>query len=71
MATRKDATTKLAVQVILSSDGEKEKYGQRVFMHINPALSDEDVLSIGTKLGALQSYAVKAVNRTDAAGLGE
>lgn len=71
MATRKDATTKLAVQVILSRDGEKEKYGQRVFMHINPELSDEDVLSIGTKLGALQSYEVKTVNRTDAAGLGE
>ena len=52
MATRKDATTKLAVQVILSNDGEKEKYGQRVFMHINPELSDEDVRRVA--VGAIK-----------------
>ncbi len=70
MATRQDATTKLTVKVLLSGEGEKESYEQRAFAHINPGLSDEDVLSIGTKLGALQSYPVASVNRTDAAGLG-
>ena len=30
-------------------------------------LSDEDLLSIGTKLGALQRYEVAAVGRTDSA----
>ena len=69
MTTRQDATTKLAIRVILSQDGEKKTYAQRIFTHISPALSDEEILSIGRKLGALQAHEVEIVSRTDVAGL--
>lgn len=72
MATRKDAATKLALKVkLVDEETGKITYGQRVFAHINPALSDEDAFSVGTELGALQSHEVMAVGRTDAAELGE
>ena len=42
---------------------------QRTIANVNPALADEDLLSIGTKLGALQRYEVASVGRTDSADI--
>ncbi len=68
---RTAATTKLTLKVMLGEEDGKALYGQRSFSHINPELSDEDALSIGRKLGALQAYELAGVNRTDAGGLSE
>ncbi len=71
MATRMNPATKLQLKVITSTDSAgKEHIAVRSF-HVNPALSDDDVLSIGTKLGSLQSYPVSAICRQDDAALDE
>ncbi len=70
MAKRTEEATKLAVKVkVENPETGKAAYSQRIFAHIDPALSDEDAFSIGTKLGALQAHEVAGLNRTDAAGL--
>lgn len=71
-ATKKNQTSKLIIRVEsgVNSSGAAV-YSQRTFTHINPALSDDDVLNIGKVLGALQKYPVDSVNRQDAAALAE
>lgn len=68
MAKKSEQTTKLVLKVVTGqkADGTLST-AQRVFAGMNPALADEDILSIGTKLGALQRYEVAAVGRTDSA----
>ena len=46
-------------------------YRQRSFANMNPALSDEDVLNIGTTIGQLQEHNVESISRQDNAVLAE
>ena len=68
MAKKSEQATKLVLKVVTGqkADGTPST-AQRSFANVNPALSDEDILSIGTKLGALQRYEIAAVGRTDSA----
>ena len=53
MAKKSEQATKLVLKVVTGqkADGTLST-AQRAFAGMNPALADEDLLSIGTKLGA-------------------
>lgn len=68
MAVKTDKTSKLILKVQTGTNTAGEPtYSQRSFANINPALSDDDFLAIGTAVAALQSHTVGAVNRQDGA----
>lgn len=60
----------LKVQTGVSSSG-KAGYGQRTFSNINPAVTDDDVLDIGTKLAGLQAYPLGSIKRQDEAEIAQ
>lgn len=71
MTQRNNAVTKLQLKVVLGSDSNgKDTFATRSYT-VNPELTDEAVLAIGTKLGTLQSLPVEAVTRQDHADLAE
>jgi len=73
MAAKKDTqSTKLVLKVVtgMNADG-KATTASRTFGSVNPAISDDDLLSIGTKLGGLQSHELATVNRIDTSSLVE
>ncbi|SHK49235.1 Protein of unknown function [Selenomonas ruminantium] len=71
MATRMNPATKLQIKVITATDNSgKEQIAVRSF-NVNPALTDADLLAIGTKLGSLQSFPVSDICRQDNAALAE
>ena len=71
MAMRMNPATKLQIKVVTSVDANgKEQLAIRSYS-LNPALTDDEVRSIGGKLGALQAYPVRAVCRQDDAALAE
>lgn len=69
-ATKKSATTKLIIKVAngTSSSGTT-LYASRTFQHIAPTATDDNVLSLGTQYGSLQSRTVGGVQRQDTATL--
>lgn len=69
-AVKKSPTTKLIIKVAngTSSSGTT-LYASRTFQHINPAATDDNMLSLGNKYGALQSRTVGGVQRQDLATL--
>jgi len=70
MATKNSQTTKMILKVVTGTDASgKAVYAQRNFAHIDPAITDDDFLSIGTKLAALQASPLEGVYRQDQAGL--
>lgn len=70
MAVKKDQTTKLILKVQTGTNAAgAATYSQRIFAHVNPALSDDDFLAIATALGSLQAHEVGSVNRQDAAAV--
>ncbi|MDD6698215.1 MAG: DUF1659 domain-containing protein [Veillonellaceae bacterium] len=73
MAVKKDSqSTKLVLKVVTGTDAKgKALTASRTFSNVNPAISDDDLLSISGKLGGLQSHALAAVNRIDTASLVE
>lgn len=71
MAKRMNPATKLHLKVVTGTDNAgKEHIAVRSF-NVNPDLTDADVLSVGLKLGSLQSCPVSSINRQDDAALGE
>ncbi len=71
MAKRMNPAAKLQIKVVTSTDATgKEKLATHSFS-VNPSLTDADCLSIGTKLGSLQSFPVHAICRQDDAELSE
>lgn len=71
MANRMNPATKLQLKVITATDtAGKEQIAVRSF-NLNPRLTDDDVMSIGTKLASLQRFPVSAICRQDDAALGE
>lgn len=71
MIQRNNAATKLQLKVVTGSDSTgKDTFATRSYT-VNPELTDEAVLSIGTKLGNLQSLPVENIARQDNAALAE
>ncbi|MFA6849232.1 MAG: DUF1659 domain-containing protein [Selenomonadaceae bacterium] len=70
MAVKSNQTSKmiLKVQTGTSSTGAAV-YSTRSFAHINPTLTDNDFVTIGAAVGALQANTVGSINRQDAAKL--
>ena len=63
---RSKATTTLKITRIIGSDSTgKDSVGYLNFSGINPDLTDDDLLDIGTKLGNLQALPVKNIGRLD------
>ena len=70
MATRKGAATKLVIKVAAGMNAAgRMTYKERTFANVNPALTDEDFLSVGGKLAALQSAEVGSIVRQDTASV--
>lgn len=69
-ATKKSQSTKMIIKVAngTSSSGTT-LYASRTFQHISPAGTDDNILTLGTKYGALQSRTVGGVQRQDTATL--
>ena len=68
MAKKSEQATKLVLKVVTGqkADGTMST-AQRTIANVNPALADEDLLSIGTKLGKVAHRAVaRAVGAQDA-----
>ena len=71
MTKRNNAATKLQLKIITGTNNQgKDAITTRSFS-VNPELTDEDVLSIGTKLASLQSLPVQDICRQDNAALVE
>ena len=73
MAAKKDSkSTKLVLKVVTGTNtAGKALTAQRSSAHVNPAISDDDLLAIGSKLGALQAHDVATISRIDSASLVE
>ena len=73
MAAKKDTqSTKLVLKVVTGTDAEGTALtSQRSIANVNPAISDDDLLAIGSKLGALQAHDVATISRIDSASLVE
>ena len=69
-AIRKEQTSKLAIVVVTGQDprGLVTK-ATRTIGNINPALSDDDMLEIGSELAEFQTYEIMSVGRIDSAVL--
>jgi hypothetical protein len=69
MAVRNNEVTRLNLKVITGSDENgKDTIATRGFT-VNPELDDDTILSIGKKLGNLQSFPVEAIASQDSASL--
>ncbi len=72
MAVKQNVETKIIIKVQTgTSSTGKATYTQRSFSNINPAITEDDVWDIGTKLGGLQKYPMGSVNRQDLAQIVE
>ena len=71
MAAKKETqSTKLIVDVVTgTASSGKSITKARTFSAVNPAITDDDMLDIGAKLGALQAYDVAQIKRVDTATL--
>ena len=68
--SKAEQTAKLIIKVKTGvNENNNPVYSQRSFANFNPALSDEDVLSIGTMIGELQEHGVEAISRQENAVL--
>ena len=62
---RHSAKTILQIKRITGGDERGDTYGYLTLSGVNPELSDDDLLSIGKKLGDLQAFPVESIGRTD------
>lgn len=71
MAVNKaEQTAKLMIKVQTGVNASGNPvYRQRSFANMNPALTDEDALGIGTMIGELQEHVVEAISRQENAVL--
>ena len=69
-AKKEDASTKLVVKVVTGvATSGKAITANRSFSAVNPAVTDDQMLDVGTKIGALQSHDVQAITRIDTANM--
>ena len=72
MAVRSNQTTTLKITRITGSDETgKDTVGYLNFSSVNPEIADDDLLSIGKKLGNLQSFPTKSIGRMDSCHLAQ
>lgn len=70
--TRTENKTELKIVIENGyTDSGTEKKKTLTIKNINPELADADLLSIGRKLGDLQSHSVLSINRAESATLTE
>ena len=62
---RHSAKTILQIKRITGGDERGDTYGYLNLSGVNPELTDDDLLSIGKKLGNLQAFPVASIGRTD------
>ena len=68
---RNDKESTLKITRVTSTDAAgKETHGY-VNLRVNPEVSDDDLLAVGTKLANLQAYPVSAIGRVDSCNLSE
>lgn len=68
MAIKKNQEVTIVVKVEKgTTTAGKMSYYNRNFSNINPAITDDQVLSIGQGLASLQAHALGSVNRKDEA----
>lgn len=60
-------TQKTIMQItrVIGGDERGDTLGYLNLTGVNPELADDDMLSIGKKLGNLQSFPVKSIGRLD------
>lgn len=63
-ATTTNEKSKMTLKVNTGTQVEPV-YKNRIFNNINPSSNNGDFLSIGQALGALQTYTLESVNRTN------
>lgn len=68
MAIKKNAECEIIIKVEtgITTTG-KTSYSSRSFDHINPSLTEDDILDIGQKLAGLQKNKLGSINRQDTA----
>ena len=71
MAIRMNPTTTLKITRVTGSSPSGKDQFDYVNLTVNPELSDDDLLSIGGKLSALQNFPVRSIGRIDASSLAE
>lgn len=60
------AASTMKLKLVSGQDAkDNPKYSTRSFKDINPELSDEDMLSVGTAMAGLQTMPLGQVLRTD------
>lgn len=71
MAAKKETQSSKLVLSVVTGTGTngKDITATRTFSAVNPAVSDDDLYTVGVALGKLQSHAVGAVKRIDTATL--
>ncbi len=71
-AVKNNPSTKLVLKVVTgtTTDG-KALTKSRTFGNVNPALSDDDLLTVGTKIGNLQAHDVATMQRVDTSEISE
>lgn len=70
MATRLNSKTNMGLRYVAGVDEDGDNlYKTFSYGNVNPEVSDDDVLSVGNKIGALQTQTIANVVRTDTANL--
>lgn len=70
MAKRTETISKLILKVVTGTNTDgTDKVTQHSFKNLNPALTDDQVLAVGEKLGSLQSLPVACIARQDSSDL--
>jgi len=71
MAAKKETqNTKLVLKVVTgTATSGKAITASRTFSQVNPAVSDDDLLTVGAALADLQSHAISTISRVDTATL--
>ncbi|SDZ76899.1 DUF1659 domain-containing protein [Selenomonas ruminantium] len=66
MGVRSNKDTALKIPRILGSDETgRDTLGYLNFNNVNPGIADDDLLAVGKKIGNIQSFPVKSIERQD------
>lgn len=72
MAVKQNSETDMVLKVQTGvSEDESPTYSRRTIGNINPSLTDDDFLAVGTAVAGLQKYTLDTVVREDSAEIVE
>lgn len=72
MAVKQNSETDMILKVQTGvSEDESPTYSRRTIGNINPSLTDDDFLAVGTAVAGLQKYTLDTVIREDSAEIVE